>query len=146
MNRSELVAFLRRHSLAVEATVSASGAPQAAVIGFVATDDLELFFDTTEDTRKLQNLRRDPRVAFVIGWSEDAPTVQYEGIADEPKGEELERLKKLYFERFPDGPSRQAWPGITYVRVKPTWIRHSDFGGAAPGITELNAAELSSLV
>ncbi|AKU98594.1 hypothetical protein AKJ09_05258 [Labilithrix luteola] len=145
MNRSDLVAFLRRHSLAVQATTSSSGAPQAAVVGIVVTEDLELFFDTLDDTRKLQNLRRDPRVAFVIGWSEDAPTVQYEGIADEPKGDELERLKKLYFERFPDGPSREEWPGITYVRVKPTWIRHSDFGGAAPRITELNAAELARL-
>jgi hypothetical protein len=22
-----------------------------------------------------------------------------------------------------------SWPGLTYVRVRPTWIRYSNFGG-----------------
>lgn len=46
MTRAELVHFLRRHSLAVEATNSERGAPEAAVIGSVVTDALELFFDS----------------------------------------------------------------------------------------------------
>jgi general stress protein 26 len=90
MKRDELLEFIRGHSLAVLATVAPSGAPEAAVVGFVVTDDLELFFDTLESTRKIANLRRDPRMAFVIGW-DDERTVQYEGLADEPRGAELER-------------------------------------------------------
>ena len=38
-------------------------------------------------------------MALVIGW-DDGRTVQYEGICDEPAGNELEQLKALYFERF----------------------------------------------
>ena len=67
MNRRELVAFVRRQPWAVETSVSPNGAPQAAVIGVVASDEGELFFDTLESSRKCENLRRDPRIAFVIG-------------------------------------------------------------------------------
>jgi hypothetical protein len=52
------------------------------------TDDGQIFFDTLEQTRKVENLRRNPRIAFVIGGTVDGDerTVQYEGIADEPRG------------------------------------------------------------
>jgi PPOX class probable F420-dependent enzyme len=136
MKRSELIAFLRRHRLCVQASVSPAGAPQASVVGFGVSDDLEVVFDTLETSRKVPNLRRDPRIALVVGWDEEQ-TVQIEGIADEPKGRELERLKAVYFEAYPDGPERQAWAGITYVRVRPTWVRYSDFrpGG---GVDEID--------
>jgi pyridoxine/pyridoxamine 5'-phosphate oxidase len=136
MTREELRHFVARHRLAVVATVAPSGAPEAAVVGFAVTDELELVFDTLDGSRKCQNLRRAPRVAVVIGWDEEQ-TVQYEGDADEPSGVELERVRARYFEAWPDGPTRLSWPGITYVRVRPRWIRYSDFRGPAPRISEL---------
>ena len=140
MNRAVLLVFLRRRRHCVQASVLASGAPQAAVVGYGVTDALELVFDTLGTTRKMANLRRDPRVALVIGW-DDEQTVQIEGIADEPKGSELERLKIVYFRAWPDGVERQSWKDITYVRVRPTWARHSDF---RPGgqIAEVDRTEL----
>jgi pyridoxine/pyridoxamine 5'-phosphate oxidase len=144
VTRDELLAFLRRHRLAVVATVSASGGPQAAVVGIAVTDALELVFDTLGSTRKAANLRGGGRIALVIGWDEEQ-TVQLEGVADEPTGTELAVLQRRYFEQFPDGPSRLAWAGITYFRVRPTWIRYSDFRGPEPRIVELGAAELSPL-
>jgi pyridoxine/pyridoxamine 5'-phosphate oxidase len=140
VNRADLLAFLRRHRLCVQASVSDVGAPQAAVVGYGVSDDLEIVFDTLGTTRKMVNLRRDPRIALVVGWDEEQ-TVQIEGVADEPIGVELDRLKKAYFAAYSDGPERQAWKDITYVRVRPTWARYSDFrpGG---GIVELTAAEL----
>src|SRR6185369_12194609 len=103
---------LRKHRLAVEASASPTGAPQAAVVGIAVSDALELVFDTVDTTRKCANLRRDPRVAFVIGWDEEQ-TVQLEGIADEPDGDDLARLKAIYFARFPDGRERERQPDIT---------------------------------
>ena len=126
MNVTELLAFLRRHRICVQASVSPSGAPQAAVVGFAVSDDLEIVFDTVGTTRKMSNLRQDPRVALVIGW-DDEQTLQIEGVADEPQGADLARLKAVYFEVYPDGVERQAWKDITYVRVRPTWARYSDF-------------------
>jgi general stress protein 26 len=137
MDRTELIAFLRAQKWAVEASVSPSGAPQAAVIGVAVTEDLELVFDTLSDTRKAQNLRANPRVAFVIGW-DDGQTVQYEGVVDVPSGETLARLKEVYLAKFPDGVERESWPGITYFRARPTWIRYSDFRGATPAVIEID--------
>jgi pyridoxine/pyridoxamine 5'-phosphate oxidase len=141
MQRSELLEYLRRQPWAVEATTSPAGAPQAAVIGVAITDALEIVFDTLGGTRKAANLRRDPRVALVVGWDE-AQTAQIEGVADEPTGDDLERCKKAYFARFPDGPTRLSWPGITYVRVRPTWIRYTDFRGGEPRVHVFDEAAL----
>jgi hypothetical protein len=143
MTRSELVQFLRRYKLAVQASASPEGAPQAAVIGFAVSDALEVVFDTLESTRKYQNLRADPRIALVIGW-DDAMSVQLEGVADFPTGAELERLKQVYFGPYPDGRQRLMWPGITHVRVRPTWVRFSDFTLDPPRIVELGPAVLSA--
>jgi pyridoxine/pyridoxamine 5'-phosphate oxidase len=126
MTRSDLLAFLRRHRLCVQSSVSATGAPQSAVVGFAASDDLEVFFDTLGTTRKMTNLRRDPRIAIVVGW-DDEQTVQFEGLADEPAGPELARLKKIYFQAWPECVAHEAWKDITWVRVRPTWARYSDF-------------------
>lgn len=145
MTTTELLAFMREHPLAVQASVSADGDVQAAVVGVIVTDDFEVFFDTGEATRKVDNLRRNPTVAFVIGGTTvgDERTVQYEGVVDEPGGVELQPLKELYFASFPGGRDRQSWPGITYLRARPTWIRYSDFNQGPPEIIEFDAAQLA---
>lgn len=142
----EILNFVRRHSLAVQASVSPNNAPQAAVVGIVVSDRFEVFFDTLENTRKCQNLRANTRIALVVGWDlAEGRTVQLEGVVDEPRGPDLERLQPLYFARFPDGVERQRWPGITYVRVRPTWLRYSDFSGKEPHIVEYDANDLVQL-
>jgi hypothetical protein len=141
MMRTELLVFLQRHSLGVIATTSPQGHPQSAVVGIATSDRFELIFDTLAETRKTRNLRHSPQVACVVGWDEEQ-TVQYEGVADEPKGFELERLKRCYFGQFPDGPSRQAWPGITYFRIRPTWIRYSDYRDNETVVAEFSGTEL----
>jgi hypothetical protein len=107
-------------------------------VGFAVSDDLEIIFDTIGTTRKMTNLRRDPRIALVVGWDEEQ-TVQIEGVADEPRGDDLARLKNVYFSVYPDGVDRQAWKDITYVRVRSTWARYSDFrpGGRVVDVGEL---------
>ena len=140
MEKADVLKFMRTHSLGVQTSVSTKNCPQAAVVGFVVTDDFEIIFDTVATTRKVANLRQNPRSAFVIGGLRqgDERTVQYEGIADEPVGEELNNLKELYFARFPDGRERQNWPGLTYVRMKPQWLRFSDWNQAPPLIVEFD--------
>jgi general stress protein 26 len=139
-SKATVLEFVRGHSVAAMASVSPAGVPQTAVVGFVATDAFELFFDTVESTRKAANLRRNPSIAFTIGGfgPGDERTVQFQGIADSPSGAELERLKELYFRRFPDGRDRLSWPGLIYLRARPTWVRYSDFGRAPPEIVELD--------
>jgi PPOX class probable F420-dependent enzyme len=136
MKRDELMWFLRRYKLAVQATVAPDGTPQAAVVGFAVSDEFEIVFDTVETTRKCLNLRADPRIALVVGW-DDAITAQIEGVADFPTGPDRERLLAFYLAAYPDGRDRLAWPGITHVRVRPTWVRYSDFTQDPPLVEEL---------
>ena len=135
MTRSELYDFLRQNRLAVISTINPES-PQAAVVGIAVTETLDIIFDTLSTSRKYANLRADPRVALVV-W-DGAVTVQYEGVADLPHSADLDACKKIYFEAWPDGPEREKWPDIAYVRVKPRWIRLSDFGQTPARIEELN--------
>lgn len=145
MTPRDLLAFLRRHRLAVQASVSAAEAAQAAVVGIAVTDRFEIVFDTLDSTRKARNLRRNPNLAFVIGGMNDGEerTAQYEGIADEPSGEELDRLKAVYYGVYPDGRDRLSWKGLIYVRVRPMWIRYSDYNANPPLIVEFTAEDLT---
>lgn len=118
-----------------------AGAPQAAVVGYAVSDQLELIFDTLASTRKAQNLRRDPRIAIVVGWDAEQ-TLQLEGVIDEPSGDDLTRLKQLYLAVFPDGVERESWPGISYLRVRPHWARFSDFG-AGGSVVEFDQTALA---
>src|SRR5258705_7997238 len=144
MDSTRLLEFIRQHRLAVQASVGTADCPQAAVVGFAITDQFEIIFDTLDSTRKAQNLRRHPKVALVIGGVSpgDERTVQYEGIADEPSGVELEHLKAVYYDLHPDGPGRLSWHGLIYVRVRPTWIRYSDYSVNPPHVVEFRAEQL----
>ena len=143
VTRAELVQFLRRYRLAVQASVARGGAPQAAVIGFGVSDACEIVFDTVTTTRKYANLAADPRIALVIGWDHDM-TAQIEGVVDFPTGDELARAREVYFAAYPDGRDRLAWAGITHARVRPTWVRFSDFTKDPPLIVELAGDALAS--
>ncbi|HEY6038351.1 MAG TPA: pyridoxamine 5'-phosphate oxidase family protein [Kofleriaceae bacterium] len=131
---TELVELLRRFRLGVVATVAANGEPQAATVGIAVGDALELVFDTLATTRKFANLVREPRVAVVMGAGE--LTVQLEGRADVPAGDERKRVQDIYFATWPDGRERAAWPNIAWVRIRPTWVRVSDFAANPPAIRE----------
>jgi hypothetical protein len=144
MQRAELLSFIREHRLAAEASVSGSSRAQAAVVGFAISNAFEIVFDTLDSTRKVANLRQNPKLAFVIcGFTPgDERTAQYEGLADEPTGADLERLTEIYYGVYPDGRARRNWAGLIYVRVRPTWIRYSDYNLDPPQIVEFTADEL----
>ena len=147
MTRNELLTFMRSERFAVEASVGPHHAVQAAVVGIAVSDEFEIVFDTLTDSRKASNLRANPSVAFVIGSTADGTerTVQYEGIADTPSGDELRRVQEIYFEVFPDGRDRLHWKGLIHVRVKPLWIRYSNYAPQPPLVLEFDAAALRVL-
>ena len=89
-------------------------------------------------------MRKNSHIALVIGgWlSGDERTVQYEGDADEPAGAERARIAEVYYAAYPDGRERAKWPGLTYFRVMPAWIRYSDYNQNPPEIVEFLAKDL----
>jgi len=136
VTKERLFTFIRGHKLAVLSTISAKGTPNSALVGIAVTPELEIVFDTVKSSRKYGNLIANPAAAFVVGCSGDE-TLQFEGVAREPVGEELARYQAAYFGTWEDGPSRLNWPGICYFAVKPTWIRFSDYGDTPALIEEL---------
>jgi len=136
MDRKAIHSFVSGFRYGIVSSVAADGSPQSALVGIAVTPQLEIVFDTVKSSRKYPNLVVRPRCSFVVGWGGEQ-TVQYEGIAAEPAGAELEHYREAYFAVWPDGPSRLSWPGIAYFAVKPLWIRYSDFGQSPPLIVEL---------
>ena len=133
---AEVYRFLREHRLAVISTLGPEASPQAAVVGIAVTEALDIIFDTSTDSRKYANLCADPSVAMVIGW-DLGQTVQLEGTAEVLEGPELDARKPDYFAIWPDGRAREHWPDIAYVRVRPKWLRYSDFSRSPPRVEEL---------
>ena len=121
--------------LGVLSTARKSGRPEAALMGFAVTPELEIVFDTVRSSRKYPILKENPWVAWVVGCATEI-TVQYEGEAFELEGEELAKYKKIYFAKFTDGPARESWLGITYFVVRPKWVRYCDYNPGTRRIEE----------
>jgi pyridoxine/pyridoxamine 5'-phosphate oxidase len=146
MTRAELLAFLRSYPYAVQASAATEACVQAAVVGIAVLDTFEIVFDTLATSRKACNLERDARIALVIGGSDGGErTVQYEGVADRPAGAELDDIRERYFQVFPDGRDRLAWPGLIHLRVRPRWMRYSDFSIDPPAVVEWSGEALTRL-
>ena len=126
MERSEIFAYLHAQRLGVLGTLSTSLEPQGALVGYAVTLELEILFDTLRTTRKYHNMMANPRASFTVG-NADERTVQYEGIAEELTGENVQRFQPVYFATWPDGVARQQWPDITWFVIRPRWIRFTDY-------------------
>lgn len=127
MTKEFIYTFLRQHKLAVLATASKTSRPEAALIGYAITPELEIVFDTVKISRKYDNLIANPQIALVIGWENDT-TVQYEGIATELSGKHTAIYKETYFSVWPDGKDRAAgWPDLTHFVIKPEWVRYCNY-------------------
>jgi hypothetical protein len=137
MDRFALYSFMSGYRYGVVSSVSEDGTPQAALVGIATTSELEIIFDTVKTSRKYANLIARPECSFVVGWDGEK-TVQFEGIAVEPREPDLKRYQDLYFAVWTDGPSRMQWPGIAYFVVRPRWVRYSDFEQNPPAITEIS--------
>ena len=128
MTLEQVFDIARRKRFVVVSTVDESGAPEAALMGFALTQANEVVFDTLSTSRKAVNLARNPKAALVIGW-DDNISLQIEGLARRPTGDDLASAKTAYFREWPDGRARENWPNIAYVVVRPKWIRYSNYSG-----------------
>ena len=124
--KDDILRFLQAQRWGVIATATLDGRPEAALVDIAVTAQGEIVFETTSATRKFGNLRDNPRVAFVVGW-ENEQTLQIDGNVDAPMGSELARLRDFYLSTFPQKLSHPNWPGNHYFRVRPHWMRFSDY-------------------
>jgi uncharacterized protein YhbP (UPF0306 family) len=125
--------FIRREGRGVVATVSATGSPQAALVGLAALDDGTLIFNSHDCARKIENLGICARVAVVVGTEGDV-TLQLEGTAAVLVGGERERSGAAYNDVFPG--SRALTDGFEVVEVRPDWVRVYDASTETPRVLE----------
>ena len=142
--KPEILAYMRRHRLAVVATVGADGAAHSALVGVAITDALDVIFDTLSTTRKHANLQHDPRIAVTFSGPGEQ-TLQYEGVAFPVSvvGVADEPYREIYYASWPDGRERVQWPHLFYWRISPRWARYSDYE-SGPMIVDFHWTEDST--
>ena len=115
-------------------------APQAAVVGIAVSDHFEIVFDTLARHARRRTCAPIPRSrssSGAHGTATNAPS-SARGSQTSPAAGSWIGSSLCTTARFPDGPERRAWPGLIYVRVKPTWIRYSNFSADPPEIVEFD--------
>lgn len=123
-------AFLKANKLMTISTIEAdSGRPQSALVSFAELPSLEILFQTVEYSRKYRNLNGNQAVALVIGWDlENYRTLQYEGVAEQIPADEAEQYHRYFLDK--ESPASEIIlknPRARFFRVKPTWLRYSDY-------------------
>lgn len=135
-SREQIYEFLNSYNLGVVSTIDEAGLPNAAIVGFGQTKDLQILIGTDNSTRKYKNLQSNPHVAFTVG-GETAETIQYEGTARELSPEELHIVRENYWQKNPHAEAHSKNPGERYFIITPTWIRYTDLRVDPWDVTEL---------
>ena len=126
--------LINQSKLAVLSTVTPENTAESAVIEISTRDNFELIFDTLPTFRKYSNLRNNQDVSVVIGW--EPATIQYEGIAVELGGKELEEYKQVHFNKFPEAVKFEKL-GVKFFKIVPKWIRYTDVFKQPWGVFEV---------
>lgn len=123
--RKKILQTLKKEHLAVLSTAF-KDAPEAAVIDFSETKNLEIIFTTLVSYRKYKILKKNSKVALVFG-GERKLTIQYEG-----KAKEIGRVKclpymKYHFKKNPIEIKFAKMLEARFFKITPTWIRYADY-------------------
>lgn len=135
----KILAFMHANPMAVISTVGNDmGVPQSALIAFVELPNFEVVFETFYKTRKYENLKANRSVSLVIGWDiKKQITLQYEGRASPIPKKEYEKAITTFLKK--DTPCKEQFlrhPHVRLYKIKPLWLRYSDYTGEVPQILE----------
>ncbi len=137
----EVLDFLKKREpkLCVLATSSLANEPESAVMGYAVSDDLSIICSTDRSSRKWNNLKQNSKVAITFGWGFGELNIQYSGLATlVESGEELKKCEDIYFASHQESLEFKGTPETGYIKIKPTWIRLSDYSSDPPRIEEKN--------
>ncbi len=127
MEKQKILNFLKRNGLCVISTSTKGGKPESAVMAFTIKDDFICLFNTEPETRKYKNLEQNKQVSVVVGGFKEDPSVQIDGVAEILEGEEAAAAKKYILAVHPEWASYFNSPTGKFIKVKPSWLRYSDF-------------------
>ena len=123
--------------LCVLATATPQGKPECAVLAYAVNSDLSLILSTHTTSRKWSNIKANKQVAITLGQSFAELYIQYEGTAELiTEGEEFKHCEELFFTANPQAKQFQN-SETAFIKVKPSWIKSTDFSMHPPEITEI---------
>lgn len=135
--KDKILKLLKVEKLATISTVGLNLKPESALVAFAEDSLLNIYFQTSENTRKFANLLENNNVAFVVGFGRI--TIQYEGIATKIANERrIERVKEIFIKK--NSPTTKTFldrEKVSFFIVEPTWIGYSDYTKAKPFVDEL---------
>ncbi len=123
MSPAEIAEFLRRSRTATVASIGADGMPHLVAMWYGVIGDA-VYIETKAKSQKAVNLRRDPRMVFMVeaGTSYDTLRgVSLEGtcsIIEETLGQEYWDAAISVYERYTGKYSQQARPIVEFMMNK----------------------------
>ena len=114
--------YLQSHNVLTLATVSPDGKPLAHTVVYVS-EGATVYFGTYKDTRKAQNILKNPSVAYTVDedyadWDK-IQGVQMTGMAAMLTDQkELERIMKKYVEKFPQAADFPPDPDMVLIKIE----------------------------
>ena len=126
MSQDEIEDFVASSRGGAVATVGADGQPHLTAMWYGVVDG-EIWFETKAKSQKAVNLRRDPRITFLLEDGDTYDTlrgVSFEGtaeIVDDP--ETIFRLGVSVWERYTGPYTEEAKPAVEMMMNKRIAIR-----------------------
>jgi len=135
-NKLQIYNFAKQNNLCVISTC-VENIPESAVVDYVISENLEIFFNSYIASRKYKNLLINPKVSIVIGFGEALKTLQCAGSAEMLEGHDESAVINKYADTL---LFSRRWKNkeMRYFRVKLSWVRLSDFSDFPPTQVELN--------
>ncbi|MCO5217083.1 MAG: pyridoxamine 5'-phosphate oxidase family protein [Thermomicrobiales bacterium] len=131
----DYISFINTYSLGVVATVAPDGNPSAALIGMAAMSSGQILLCAKGDGRTLRNIRDRSRVALVFS-RDDIETIQIEGDAVIPGGDDLTRFLAEWRLANPNSGIFKPGSDLILVVVQPTWVRRYSIVLGEPVVSE----------
>lgn len=126
--------FLQEHPLGVLATTSSEAQPYASPILFIVDSNLNFYFATKSNTKKITNILQNKEVSLAVVDGPKRQVMQVQGeariLTNDEQVAAIEKISKSNAETkdFWPPPVTQLEGGELFiVKVIPTWIRLGDF-------------------
>lgn len=123
--------YLANHFYLNLATVSPQGSPMAHTMAYVTKDSV-VYLATNKNTRKVQNIMKNPKVAYTVDDDDpdwfDMQALQVEGKASIITDEKvLREIGEIMVAKFPIVADMPADPDSIMIKIEPEVIYYLDY-------------------
>ena len=135
-NKVLILRFIQAHFTGTLATADPKGIPDAATVDFAVDEkNLNLIFNTAEDSLKYRNLSLNPRVCVVFSDANNV-TIKYYGFAHLAEGADAEYLEGVYEKSLVHRVWKNA-ANYKIFKITPVSVKYTNYTSNPPRIVEL---------